>query len=129
MTIREIDEQIKYLQNERYKLHKQEIEDFKKNAEKNIGRCFKASNGRYVKVIGVPQERHTMTDIDINMYQYPALFLTDGILPFEVNTLYSGTWEFKSDNFNGPYDEITKEEFNEVFEKKLEAFKRNVISC
>lgn len=129
MTIREIDEQIKYLQNERYKLHKQEIEDFKKNAEKNIGRCFKESHGRYVKVIGVPQERHTMTDIDINMYQYPALFLTDGVLPFELNTMYSGTWEFKGDNFNWPYEEITKEEFNEVFEKKLEAFKRNVISC
>ena len=128
MTIREIDEQIKYLQNERYNLYKQEVEDFKKNARNNVGRCFKTHDGEYVKVIGVPQEKLTMTGIDINMYQYPAIFITDEVQPFELDTLYTAAWE-KPFGIGNSYEEITKEEFNKAFEKKLESFRRNVISC
>lgn len=128
MTIKEIDEQIRQLQNERDRLYKQEIADFKKNAQNNVGRCFKTSTGAYAKVIGVPQEKYTKTGLDINMYQYPALFINDGVQPFDVGTLFTGAWG-KPFEVGNVYEEITKEEFNAEFEKKLESFKRNVMGC
>lgn len=129
MTIKEIDEQMRLLKIERDKLYKQEIENFKKDAQKNIGRCFKTKRGEYVKVIGIPQEEITMTGYRFNEYQYPALFLMDDIQPFEIDTLFTAAWEKGHFQYDGSYEEITKEEFNAEFEKKLESFKRNVMGC
>lgn len=55
MTIKEIEAEIQRLQNLRDELSKQEIAEFKEHARDNVGRCF-IVNGRYVKVIGIPQE-------------------------------------------------------------------------
>lgn len=76
ITIKDIDQQIMELKALRRELYLKEIVEFKEHAAANVGRCF-IVDGRFAKVIGVPQEEHTMASIDFNKYQYPALFLTN----------------------------------------------------
>lgn len=136
MTIKEIDRQIQELKNQRYELEKQEREEFKKEAIKNVGRCFIAE-GQYVKVIGIPQEEYDrIGECHFNQYQYPALFIgvntktfktkLEDIVPFYEDTLFSGAWGVGNNIFNKEYKEITQEEFNAKFDIVLREFKRKI---
>lgn len=128
MTIKEIDQQISDLKKQRSELVKQEREDFKKQAQKNVGRCFKV-DGQYVKVIGIPQEEYTMTDVIFNEYQYPAIFLgfgyDDSVIPFYEDTLFSAAWGEGYDR-GMVYEEIPVEEFNAEFERLLLQFRDRI---
>lgn len=64
------------VRNEMYELRKQEIEEQKEILKKHIGRCFKREDTDiWCIIIDVPQEYHTMTGIDFNEHQLPAMFL------------------------------------------------------
>lgn len=122
MTIKEIDRQICELRAKRQELEKVEREEFLKSAKNNIGRCFKV-NGVYAKVLDVPQVKSCTTHIDFNKYQYPTIFLggTDGY-PFELDTLFSDAWGVGHNTLNVNYEEISKEEFNAEFDRRISKF-------
>ena len=64
------------VRNEMYELRKQEIEEQKEILKTHIGRCFKREDSDiWCIIIDVPQEYHTMTGIDFNEHQLPAMFL------------------------------------------------------
>ena len=120
MTIKEIDNQISLLNQERRKLEAEEREKFKTEARKNIGRCFRIDKKVFAKVIDIPQEENTANRVYFNEYQYPAIFLhySRGI-PICTETLFSGAWGVG--NVHGTlYEEITLEEFNQELEKVFE---------
>ena len=72
MTIKEINKKIYELECQRRELEEKEIEEFKLEAVNNVGRCF-IVNGKYAKVIDIPQEEWDMSgNCHYNKYQYPA---------------------------------------------------------
>ncbi len=130
MTIKEIEAEIQRLQNLRDELSKQEIAEFKEHARDNVGRCF-IVNGRYVKVIGIPQEQWQLSGRPIfNQYQYPALYLgydeENNVIPFYYDTLFSGIWGDGHDLLNKEVQEISNAEFMEAFEQRLQEFKQRI---
>lgn len=127
MTIKEINKQIHELERQRRELEKKEIEEFKLEAVNNVGRCF-VINGKYVKVIDIPQEEWDMSgNCHYNKYQYPALYLSDELVPFYEDTLFSGAWGV-GNNILNDYTEITPEEFEIEFEKKLNKFRNKILN-
>lgn len=134
MTVEEINAKIQELRNLCYEAEKKEIESFKKDAKKNVGRCFIVNGSQYVKVIDVPREKATMTGISFNQYQYPALYLTtkldpDDIVPFSEDTLFSGAWGEGCDSPGDTYQEITMEEFDTEFNRRINEFKNVVLNA
>lgn len=127
MTIKEINKQIHELELQRRELEKKEVEEFKLEAVNNVGRCF-IINGKYAKVINIPQEEWDMSgNCHYNKYQYPALYLSDELVPFYEDTLFSGAWGVGHDILN-KYVEITPEEFEIEFEKKLNKFRNKILN-
>lgn len=127
MTIKEINKQIHELERQRRELEKKEIEEFKLEAVNNVGRCF-IINGKYAKVIDIPQEEWDMSgNCHYNKYQYPALYLSDELVPFYEDTLFSGAWGV-GNNILNDYTEISPEEFEIEFEKKLNEFRNKILN-
>lgn len=128
MTIKEIDNAIDNLRIERRKLEKQEREEFIKNAQKHVGRCFKINDKIYAKVLSVPVAKQHMTYEEFNQYQYPAIFLKqcDDGSPFELDTLFSGAWGVGNPMVGYKYEEITQEEFNREFDIRMNEFMREI---
>lgn len=120
MTIKEIDAQITELRRKRLALELQERNEFLKNAQTNVGRCFRVGN-EYVKVLGVPKVEQCITGESFNQYQYPAIYLTKDEVPFAIDTLFSAAWDVGYD-MQHDYKEITQEEFNIEFDKALKEF-------
>ena len=132
MTLKEIDDEIYRLKQLRKVECDKEISELKEAAKKNVGRCFKV-NGVYAKVVGIPTEEYSMTGTDFNPYQYPALFLYDYCyeefpydMPFAFDALFSAAWGDGRDAADRKYEEITKEEFNEEFKKRIQEFREKV---
>lgn len=126
MTIKEIDQKIAELRQERNKLEAEDREKFFEVAKNNIGRCFKV-DGVFVKVIDVPVVEETKTGTRCNEYQYPALWLDDDdVIPFYSITLFSGAWGVGHDVFNNNYEEISKEEFNAEFDRRIAEFVKKI---
>lgn len=124
-TIKEIDKQIQELKEERRKLQGKEDEKFLEEARKNIGRCFLVNDRIYVKVIDVPKKEYTLTHVEFNQYQYPAIYINDSdrkdVEPFYYDTLFSGAWGVGIEHLN-TYKEISKEEFDSEFDRKMKEF-------
>lgn len=129
-----ISKQINELQNKQHELWKQCDDEFLEQAKSNAGRCFyNTKTNVYVKIIDVPQREYDGTYSHVNRYQYPAIFVgkdeydIDDIIPFYMDTLFSGAW---GEGYypNNPYKEISKEEFDKQFVKVIEQFKEDVIS-
>lgn len=125
MTIKEIDEQIAKLREERKELENKKIKEFQKKAKSNVGRCF-IKNGQYVMIIDVPKETWDRNGYcDFNRYQYPALYLgydkeeTDPlVIPFHYDTIFSDILgETKSTILLKNCKEISKEEFLLEFDR------------
>ena len=127
MTLKEIDDKILELKQRRHELEKLERKEFQKNAQKNVGRCFKINGCKYAKVIDVPQEQWTRTHYIFNEYQYPALFLTNDTIPFEEDTLFSGAWGVGNNDPWTTYEEITQEEFAEEFEIRIQKLREKFL--
>ena len=127
MNIKEINKQIHELERQRRELEKKEIEEFKLEAVNNVGRCF-IINGKYAKVIDIPQAEWDMSgNWHYNKYQYPALYLSDELVPFYEDTLFSGAWGV-GNNILNDYTEISPEEFEIEFEKKLNEFRNKILN-
>lgn len=127
-TIKDIDQQIMELKARRRELYLKEITEFKEHAVANVGRCF-IIDGRYVKVLDVPQEEHTRAGIDFNKYQYPALFLTDDIrelVPFCEDTIFSGYWGEGHDPLHSIVQEISNEDFEKEYHRVLQQFQEKI---
>lgn len=129
-----IIKQIRELQNKRYELWKQCDNEFLEQAKSNVGRCFyDTKTNVYVKIIDVPHSEFDDTCSHVNRYQYPAIFIgknssyVDDIIPFYIDTLFSGAWG-EGHSLINPYREISKEEFDKQFVKTIERFKECVIS-
>ena len=128
ITIKEIDQQIMELKALRRELYIKEIAEFKERAAANVGRCF-IVDGRYAKVLDVPQEEHTRTSIDFNKYQYPALFLTSDtreLIPFYGDTIFSGYWGDGNDPLHSSVQEISNEEFKKEYLRVLHEFQTKI---
>lgn len=126
MTIKEIDQKIAELRQERHRLEIEDRKKFFEVAKNNIGRCFKV-NGVFVKVLDIPVAEETKTGTHFNEYQYPALWLAydDGV-PFYADTLFSGAWGVGHDLLNNNYEEISKEEFNAEFDRRIAKFVKKI---
>jgi len=134
MTIYEIDDQIRRLELKREELIRAQTEEFKKEVNKYIGRCFKI-DGLYIKFIGMPEVEDVgcwaalngLEYVDIKRYIFPIIRLVDDIIPFKLETLESADflegWICKYYNCH----EVTKEEFEAEFEKRIERFRKNVL--
>ena len=127
MTLKEIDDKILELKQRRHELEKLERKEFQKNAQKNVGRCFKINGCKYAKVIDVPQEQWTRTHYIFNEYQYPALFLTNDTIPFEEDTLFSGAWGVGNNDPWTTYEEITQEAFAKEFETRVQKLREKFL--
>ena len=128
ITIKDIDQQIMELKVLRRELYLKEIAEFKERAAANVGRCF-IIDGRYAKVLDVPQEEHTRTRTDFNKYQYPALFLisdTRELVPFYGDTIFSGYWGDGNDPLHSSVQEISNEEFKKEYLRVLHEFQNKI---
>ena len=125
MNLSEISAEIKRLEALRKELVKQEEATFLEDATKHIGRCFRISKHRYVKVLDVPQYESTLHGNILNTYQFPGIIIdlskspsTGAELGLELDTVFSGCWGVGRQEQN--CEEITPEEFELVFNKRLE---------
>ncbi len=123
--IHAIDEVIGELKRRRRELELKKREEFLKEAQKNVGRCFKINN-TYAKVLDVPHAHYVSFHEDFNEYQYPGIFLTNEFVPFESDTVFSGYWGIGHGVEREKFEEITKEEFNAEFDKRVAEFVKKV---
>lgn len=127
-TVKEIDQEISRLQAMRLDLYIQEIATFTEKAKENIGRCF-IVDGKYVKVLGVPQTEYMRTKVDFNRYQYPALWIDHDpkeLVPFYEDTIFSGYWGDGNDPLHSSVQEISNEEFKKEYLRVLHEFQTKI---
>lgn len=127
-TVKEIDQEISRLQAMRLDLYIQEIATFTEKAKENIGRCF-IVDGKYVKVLGVPQTEYMRTKVDFNRYQYPALWIDHDpkeLVPFYEDTIFSGYWGDGNDPLHSIVQEISNEEFKKEYLRVLHEFQTKI---
>lgn len=127
-TVKEIDQEISRLQAMRLDLYIQEIATFTEKAKENIGRCF-IVDGKYVKVLGVPQTEYMRTKVDFNRYQYPALWIDSNskeLIPFYEDTIFSGYWGDGNDPLHSSVQEISNEEFKKEYLRVLHEFQTKI---
>ena len=90
-------------------------------------------DGQYVRVLDVPQEQWDRTgNPHFNRYQYPALFLgyevddVERIIPFYYDTLFSGVWGDGNNLLEKNVFEITREQFEKEFNRRIDEFKQKI---
>lgn len=133
MTIKDIEKEISQLQMKKHELVRQEAKEFQEKAKENVGRCFIVGKRTYCKVIGIPHIKETKTGPYINEYQYPAIEIShdfddlDDPIPFHYTTIFSGAWGVGNNLLGETYKEITPQEFEEEFNKRLEEFRQKVL--
>lgn len=127
-TLKEINQEISRLQAMRLELYIQEIATFTEKAKENIGRCF-IVDGKYAKVLDVPQTEYMRTKVDFNRYQYPALWIDNDsktLVPFYEDTIFSGYWGDGNDPLHSTVQEISNEEFKEEYLRVLHEFQTKI---
>lgn len=127
-TVKEIDQEISRLQAMRLDLYIQEIATFTEKAKENIGRCF-IVDGKYAKVLDVPQTEYMRTKVDFNRYQYPALWIDSNskeLIPFYEDTIFSGYWGDGNDPLHSSVQEISNEEFKTEYLRVLHEFQTKI---
>lgn len=134
MTLKEINDEISRLRNIARELENKEREENKELARKFVGKCYKSSTGKIVKIIGIPRTRLMLSGERYEENYFPAVFLNDPKFPCEkyieddideFAPCYCDTVHFKvKDNKPMFFDEeITQEEFNEELDKCIIKFK------
>ena len=119
VMIEKIDANITKLQSERHELRQQQIELFKNDAQKYVGRCFKFRS-EYVKIIGVPEfDEHRFPAI----YLIPETEMNEDLVPFKYDTIHSNVWNGKSS-----YEEIRQDEFNAEFKRRIDVFRNEIMT-
>lgn len=127
-TVKEIDQEISRLQAMRLDLYIQEIATFTEKAKENIGRCF-IVDGKYAKVLDVPQTEYMRTKVDFNRYQYPALWIDSNskeLIPFYEDTIFSGYWGDGNDPLHSSVQEISNVEFKKEYLRVLHEFQTKI---
>ena len=127
-TVKEIDQEISRLQAMRLDLYIQEIATFTEKAKENIGRCF-IVDGKYAKVLDVPQTEYMRTKVDFNRYQYPALWIDSNskeLIPFYEDTIFSGYWGDGNDPLHSSVQEISNEELKKEYLRVLHEFQTKI---
>lgn len=137
MTLKEINDEISRLQVLQRQMREEEINQHKEMARQFIGKCYRI-DGLVFKIIGVPRTRLTMTSSIYNPYQFPALVLhyanklrdiyvseEDNFYPCYYDDVYFNLWDDDSKQPKSFY-EISKEEFDVEFNKRIEYFKKQV---
>lgn len=138
MTLKEINDEINRLQVLQRQMRENETNQHKEMARQYIGKCYRSYYGQFIKIIGVPRTRLTMTSKIYNEYQFPALVLQythkpnetyilddDEACPFYYDDVYFNIWDDNSTKPKSHY-EISKEEFDAEFDRCIEHFKRQV---
>ena len=126
-TLKEIQDQICALQKVENELLREEYLRHQEASRVHIGRCFRRSDGQYVVVVDVPQQKHHMCGIDYNPYQFPGIAIVDGTIPFTDTHIFSGVWEGDyHPAVTGKYTEITREEFLGVFEARIQEIREMI---
>jgi len=132
MNLSEISMEIKRLEALKKELVKQEEANFLEDAKKHIGRCFRIAKHLYVKVLDVPQYESTMHGAVLNTHQFPGIIIDLNKSPapgaelgLELDTVFSGCWGVGRKEEN--CEEITPEEFELIFNKRLEEIRAFVL--
>lgn len=138
MTLEEINDEISRLQIIQRQMREEEENKHRAMALQYVGRCYRSFYGQFIKIIGVPRTRLTMTSKIYNAYQFPAVVLQythkpnetyiidgDEACPFYYDDVYFNLWDDDSSQPKSHY-EITKEEFDAEFNKCVEHFKRQI---
>lgn len=121
LTSEQIEREIGRLQLWLHVVKQKEIAEHKQKSAVHIGRCFKSDRGQYVMIVDVPQEKEIVTGIDYSPYQYPALWLNNELIPFELKPVFSGIFQGKIGK--SAFEEITSEEFIKSFDKCLQSLR------
>lgn len=112
-----------------------------KNAQVNVGRCFKeiktstrgvSTSCCVCKIVSAPIPVERLTGSSLNIYQYPALFVRVEApdtfagealnVPFYEETLFIKNRE-PADKI---FEEISQDEFNAVFNKAVDWLKKQI---
>ena len=121
ITAEQIESEICLLRQRLAAIKRQEIKEHKERSAVHVGRCFRTSDGRYVIVANVPQECETMTGVDYNPYQFPAIWLIDALIPFDLDMVFSEILEMgESALLLTRFVEIAPEEFLTAFEERVQ---------
>ena len=138
MTISEISAEIERLEALKKVLVRQDEAKFLEDAKSHIGRCFRISGHKYVKVLDVPQYEPTLRGNFLNTHQFPGVIIDlekpvgfskhpfmDNELGLELDKIFSGCWG--QGKRVDKCEEISKEEFEMVFNERLEEIKSFVL--
>lgn len=127
--------QISDLQAQRNQIETQRRILFTKEAEKNVGRCFKHNNYA-IKIIDIPRERFDYSCKPVfDKNTYNALWVIDT----ETHNLYCPTSQFNfnpiisqyfvlGDDYYLEAEEITSEEFNRIFHKTISEIEQQFLT-
>lgn len=131
MTLDEIQKEIDKLQAIKRELEQQEQERYNAKAAQFVGKCYRFDNGQVCKILSIPQRTY---EADFHYHYrkhcFPALFL-QYVLPFDEDDNFSPCYldEIYFDiQFEKPLHstEITKEEFDAEFDKRIVYFKEQI---
>lgn len=126
------------LQEQLSKLKAEEYAVYNEKARQLIGLCFEDYKGNYCKVIDVPKTKLMNAESHLNPFQIPVLvvpvcqdaerFYIDDELPFYFDEVYSKalTCEDTVGRFKEDYNEISNEQFDQLFSDMLESFKEKI---
>lgn len=127
LTTKQLEMEICRLNAQLWKRRRMDIAEHKERSIAQIGRCFKNNYGQYVIVAHVPEEIDTMGGTEYNRYQFPGIWLNNELVPFEVDTVFSGVWGDGNPRvLDAKYEEITPEEFLQVFDERIQQLRNTV---
>jgi hypothetical protein len=115
-TLQEVRHEIRRLKTIEQELELKERSKFLVEAQQYVGRCFRQGQ-MYAKVLDVPQEQYAVTGNLFQSHLYPALWIKDDYIPFELGHIHDNAWN------KGTADAITNEEFEQRFQEALENFR------
>lgn len=117
--INDIDQQISLLASVRKNKEREWIRIFQEEAKEYIGKCYYDESRGFIKIISVPPAIITMSGTRFNEYQFPAIILTEDLVPFEYDTYYVGP--------RSKGNEIRPEEFDQEIKKRADRFLQLVV--
>lgn len=135
MTLEEVQKEIDRLNAIKRELEVKDLEHYESRARQFVGKCYRNHEGQVIKIIGIPQRVYGGDfQWHYKKHYFQALYLQYASLPDEHDyyddfaPCYCDEIYFDVTQFERPYDyiEITKEEFNEEFDKCIAHFKEQI---
>lgn len=117
--IDDIDQQISLLAGVRKNKEREWIRIFQEEAKEYVGKCYYDESRGFIKIISVPPTIATLSGTLFNQYQFPAIVLTNDLVPFEYDTYYIGP--------RSKGNEISPEEFAQEFKRRVDQLSQLIV--